>query len=56
MRVRVVIYNSTNDFIEDNEPFRDYTIDYDDGNQRDVLSAQVRNAFEAGQVVVTIPQ
>lgn len=56
MRVRVVIYNSTNDFIEDNEPFRDYTIDYDDGNQRAVLSAQVRNAFEAGQVVVTIPQ
>lgn len=55
MRVRVVIYNSAYDFIEDNEPFRDYIIDHDDGNQRAVLGAQVRNAFEAGQVVVTIP-
>lgn len=56
MRVRVVIYRNTHDFIEDNEPLRDYIIDHDDGNQRAVLGAQVRNAFEAGQVVVTIPQ
>lgn len=55
MQVRVVIYRNKHDFIEDNEPLRDYTIDHNDGNQRAVLSAQVRNAFEAGQVVVTIP-
>ena len=55
MKVRVVVYRNKHDFIEDNEPLRDYTIDHDDGNQRAVLGAQVRNAFEAGQVVVTIP-
>lgn len=55
MQVRVVIYRNKHDFIEDNEPFRDYSIDHDDGNQRAVLGAQVRNAFEAGQVVVTMP-
>lgn len=55
MRVRVIIYHNVNDFINDNEPFRDYNIDHDDGKQRAVLGAQVRNAFEAGQVVVTIP-
>ncbi len=55
MHVRVVIYANRDDFFDDNDPLRDYTIDHDDGNQRAVLGAQVRNAFEAGQVVVTIP-
>lgn len=56
MQVRVVIYRNKHDFIEDNEPLRDYVIDHNDGHQRAVLGAQVRNAFEAGQVVVTILQ
>lgn len=55
MQIRVVIYRNKHDFIEDNEPLRDYVIDHNDGHQRAVLGAQVRNAFEAGQVVVTMP-
>lgn len=55
MKVRVAIYRNVNDFINDNEPLRDYEMNHHDGNQRAVLGAQVHNAFEAGQVVVTIP-
>lgn len=55
MQVRVVIYNSVNDFIEDNEPLRDYVMNHSDGSERAVLGAQCHNALNGGQVVVTMP-
>lgn len=35
--------------------FRTYTMDNDDPSQRRVLGEQCRNAFEAGQCVLTYP-
>jgi len=35
--------------------YRDYTMDHNDPSQRRVLGEQVRNAFEAGQCVITYP-
>lgn len=35
--------------------YRDYTMDHNDPAQRRVLGEQCRNAFEAGQCVLTYP-
>jgi hypothetical protein len=34
-------------------PFRSYRMDHDDPSQRRVLGEQCRNAFSAGQTIVT---
>ncbi len=43
-------YMDANGFV-----FREYTMDHNDPAQRRVLGEQVRNAFEAGQCVITYP-
>ena len=54
MKVRVEIYANM-DTLDHYEALRDYVIDYDDSAQRRVLAEQCRNAFEAGQFVLTYP-
>ena len=53
MKVQVEIYNSLKEFDNGYEPVRCYIMDHDDPAQRKVLGMQCRNAFEAGQVVLT---
>lgn len=55
LKVRVQVYASVSAFQNNEEPFRDYVIDHDVVTSRRVLGEQCRNAFEAGQVIVTFP-
>ncbi len=55
LNVRVMIYKNKKAFEEKHTPYRNYVINHDDAKSRRVLGDQFRNAFEAGQVVVTIP-
>jgi len=56
LRVRVMVYASLWDFRNDMEPLRSYVMNHDDPTDRKVLGQQCRNAFEAGQVIVTHPE
>ena len=54
MKVRVCVFNTIDDF--DNwERLRDFVMDHEDPTQRRVLGEQCRNAFEAGQIILTMP-
>lgn len=54
MKIRVKIYN---DFFDCGAiPDHEYVMDHNDPAQRRVLGEQCRNAFEAGQVVMTGPE
>jgi hypothetical protein len=55
MKVQVHVYSSLASFEDEWGPMRSYTMDHDDPSQRRVLGEQCRNAFEAGQVVLTYP-
>ncbi|MBN8224897.1 MAG: hypothetical protein J0L89_08790 [Xanthomonadales bacterium] len=55
MKIMVEVHASTEHLNEDRPPLRCYTMDHDDQAQRRVLGEQCRNAFEAGQCIVTIP-
>lgn len=54
MKVKVEVYASKKDY-ESAHPIREYVMDHDDKTQRRVLGEQCRNAFEGGQVIVTMP-
>lgn len=47
--------SSPNAHVHDGIVFRDFTMDHNDPAQRRVLGEQCRNAFEAGQCVLTYP-
>ena len=55
MKVTVEIHKNLVDYVNGDEPWRMYEMDHDDAAQRRVLGEQCRNAFEAGQVVLTYP-
>lgn len=68
MNIRVIVYEAEGFFLCDFEfpddvpqcdiggpVFRSYTMDHNDPAQRRVLGEQCRNAFEAGQCVLTYP-
>lgn len=50
-----MVFASLAAYMNDKPPLRDYLMDHDDQTQRRVLGEQCRNAFEAGQVIVTFP-
>ena len=54
MKVRVQIY-ANEIALSHGIPFKWYTMNHDDAAERRVLGEQCRNAFEAGQCVVTYP-
>lgn len=53
--VQVIVYKNRKDFENKNSPLRRYVINHDLALSRKVLGEQCRNAFEAGQVIVTYP-
>jgi hypothetical protein len=55
MKVAVEVYENQRSFLRGSGPIVAYTMDHDDQAQRRVLGEQCRNAFEGGQVVVTMP-
>ncbi len=55
MQIHVEIYANRQQFWDCADPIRSYWMDHSDPAQRRVLGEQCRNAFEAGQVVVTGP-
>lgn len=64
MRVRVRVwqddiamsnYYRFDDGAQEDEPIIDYVMDYNDDLQRKRLATSCRDAFEAGQVVLTMP-
>lgn len=56
MKVRVEIYADVHAMdAGDEPPLHEYTMDHNDPAQRRVLGEQCRNAFSAGQCVVTFP-
>lgn len=63
MRVRVMVFANAyvnRDFWRHGEytsdsPLVDYVLDYNDEVQRKRLATSCRDAFEAGQVVLTMP-
>jgi len=56
MKVCVEVHMNLDSFEDGNKPFRCYTMNHDDPAERRVLGEQCRNAFEAGQVIVTYPK
>lgn len=54
MKVKVEVYESKIAY-EAASPLREYVMDHDDQSQRRVLGEQCRNAFEGGQIIVTMP-
>lgn len=56
MYVWVEIHDSAAELNAGNKPKHYYRMNHDDPAQRRVLGEQCRNAFEAGQCVVTIPE
>ena len=56
MHIWVEIHDSAIEFEAGNKPRHYYRMNHDDPTQRRVLGEQCRNAFEAGQCVVTIPE
>ena len=52
LKIQVEIYSCT----DHKTLIHSYTMDHDDADQRRVLGAQCRGAFEAGQKVVTYPK
>ena len=54
--VNVEVHQSFDHLLDGLEPFKKYFLDHDDQSQRRVLGEQCRNAFEAGQCVVTYPK
>jgi hypothetical protein len=55
MKVAVEVYESKMAFLRGSGPVTAYTMDHNDVSERRVLGEQCRNAFEGGQVVVTMP-
>lgn len=55
MKVMVTVFRSLHSFNRYDGWIARYIMDHDDPAQRRVLGEQVRNAFEAGQVVLTHP-
>lgn len=55
LKVRVEVYQSIASYEIGEKPFRFYIMNHDVPIERKVLGAQCRNAFEAGQVIVTYP-
>ena len=53
MKVCVEVHATLIAFEDGADPFRKYTMNYNDPAERRVLGEQCRNAFEAGQVIVT---
>lgn len=53
LKVNVEIYSSVEAYEEGEEALASYVMDHDDPAQRRVLGEQCRNAFEAGQMIVT---
>lgn len=56
MKVCVEVHSSLDSFEDAEKPFRCYVMNHDDPGERRVLGEQCRNAFEAGQVIVTYPK
>lgn len=56
MKICVEVFDSIHTLDNARPAFRTYTMDHDDQAQRRVLGEQCRNAFEAGQCVVTYPE
>lgn len=52
----VEIHKTIKDLDAGKHPWITYHMDHDDQTQRRVLGEQCRNAFEAGQCVVTYPK
>lgn len=55
MKIQVYVYANVNSFQSGSTAFKQYVMDHDDQSQRRVLGEQCRNAFEGGQVIVTMP-
>lgn len=53
MKVNVEVYRSIDSYEQGDDALYVYSMDHDDQAQRRVLGQQCRNAFEAGQVIVT---
>lgn len=56
LKVRVMVFRNKKAFEEKHSPLRNYVINHDDPKSRRVLGEQCRNAFEGGQVIVTMPE
>lgn len=56
MKVHVEVYASIAALENSDPPLADYIMDHNDPEQRRVLGMQCRNAFEAGQCVLTWPR
>lgn len=56
MKVCVEVYDNINAYEDGAEAFRSYTMNHDDAGERRVLGEQCRNAFEAGQMILTYPK
>lgn len=54
MKIRVEIYANM-DALDHYETLHSYVLEYDDPQQRSVLGRQCKEAFEAGQFVLTYP-
>lgn len=55
LRVRVRVWSDSRVYNWGAEPFIDYVMDYNNDVERRRLAESCRAAFEAGQVVVTVP-
>ena len=53
MKVYVEVYSNPNDLGRGKSPIREYVMNHNDQGERRVLGEQCRNAFEAGQLIVT---
>lgn len=59
MKVTVMVFDKTRSATVPWNPanvIRTYDMDHDDPKQRRVLGEQCRNAFEAGQAILTFPE
>lgn len=54
MLVEVTVFEKLDD-VQKNRQILKFTMDHDDLKQRRVLGQQCRFAFEAGQIVMTVP-
>lgn len=55
MRVRVMVFEDFSSLRCNEWAIIDYVLDYNDEIQRKRLATSCRDAFEAGQVVLTMP-
>lgn len=56
MKVCVEVHENLIKFENGCKPFCEYTMNHNNPAERRVLGEQCRNAFEAGQVIVTYPE